>query len=772
MTNRTTGSRCPWPGPRPYEESEAEYFRGRENELQELIYGYVKRQAVTVLISTSGTGKTSLLQAGLIPQLRYMREEELGRGDRVPTGLALMLRNWGNSGNTAQMIVEAVHNEIKRLGEVAKGAVPKGQEQLEKDCEKISELSNLPALESISKPEDVVEYLGRLCDAIGALVLVVDQAEELLGSGAGRRDENREDEVQNILGRVYQQEKNRVKLLISLREEYSERLGVLDSLVGDIQKGRKYSLKPMKPQTVEKAISDSVRLLDDEYVKKRLDATVISRIVGIASRGKYSDAALARSVELLNLQAILVELHDYMRITAIAVNLIRKSKDPMKTLHKSKEARVLIEDLNESESKELISELKQGGIKDLIEGLKRRWRVKSDNELVNGSLQRYISNMFDKIPESQQRSLIKYVAARFVSDFSSPAGFKRHVEISELLLSAIKDDLANIATIKQAIEQTEEDIANQLSGDTSKYAKAQDIKLDFLWGDSKKRGKARDLRSGIAKQEDWSLERTARQLIQAVFDAIELLAEHDHNIIKRSGIPSKEQGNVYELVHDGFGPALRDWATRIRKSPEDTLAAVVARRGEDFPWRKLLYPATLRGDIRGLCWLGCCLDYTKISNVDFVNCNFSGSIFSGCTLTNCTFTHCNFKGTLFRGGKWINVEWVDCLAPAVYFGKDFFYPDTKQAVQAKSRRKTPNLTWSDVHIRSSVLEQCTVNGVKPKGDVTLNDCQFRLGKIENLDVSAKNPEKIVVTDCDFSNTVFPDKDRDTWVFADMPVPLG
>lgn len=703
---------CPWPGPRPYREDEARFFCGREKELQELIDQYINQQTLTLLISASGTGKTSLLQAGLVPKLRDKRERE---GCDSKTGVVLILRNWGGKNPPAKMMAMAIREEIIRLDKINSGGpndpewyIEAGRTRLKKDIEALKKIE--PS--NISDTSGALEYLKKLCDCVGSLTIIVDQAEELLGSGAGRRDKDREDEVQNMFREIYNQEK-RVDLVISLREEYGERLRVLDRYFKDLDK-RKYHLDSMRPETVKSAIARSAKVSDFQSL---LTEEVIGKIVGIATGIEMNDTASLRPVELLKLQALLLELHKYITETG-------KTK------------------------------ASAGEEKDLLEQLKESLNIENDDELVNESLQRYISDIFNSIQltklKDPNQDLIKRVAARFVPDLSSPAGFKRHIEIAELLQSAIKEDLTNIATRRQARGEIEGFIVRELSSAPLKDTRTLDKNLDFLFSDlADGNQKIRELRSGIAREENWSLETTARKLIKAVFDAIDLLAERNHNIIKSSGIPSEEHGDVYELVHDGFGPPLRQWADLFKKSPEDTLSSVVARRGEDFLWQKLsAEPGIGKRKLNGLCWLGCGLDYpTEISNIDFINCDFSGSIFSGCKLTNCTFTNCDFKGTLFLGGKWENVTWKECLATSVFFGKDFFGED---------------LEWEKVNILSSVLEQFTIDGVTPYGEITFDDCQVRLGKIVNLDFPHKSHGVIVVKNCDFYNTIFPDKDKDNW----------
>lgn len=58
----------PWPGLAAFTAANREFFYGREAEIAE-IFRRVRRQMLTVLFGVSGLGKTSLLQAGLLPKL-------------------------------------------------------------------------------------------------------------------------------------------------------------------------------------------------------------------------------------------------------------------------------------------------------------------------------------------------------------------------------------------------------------------------------------------------------------------------------------------------------------------------------------------------------------------------------------------------------------------------------------------------------------------------------------------------------------------------------
>ena len=60
---------CPYVGLRPFREEDRPYFFGRENEIRTIadnLYG----ARLTILYGASGVGKSSVLMAGLVPQLR------------------------------------------------------------------------------------------------------------------------------------------------------------------------------------------------------------------------------------------------------------------------------------------------------------------------------------------------------------------------------------------------------------------------------------------------------------------------------------------------------------------------------------------------------------------------------------------------------------------------------------------------------------------------------------------------------------------------------
>ena len=117
-------------------------------------------------------------------------------------------------------------------------------------------------------------------------------------------------------------------------------------------------------------------------------------------------------------------------------------------------------------------------------------------------------------------------------------------------------------------------------------------------------------------------------------------------------------GAMVSLIHDGFGGALRAWATRWRNSPVGPLAAITAPRGASFPWTTgptrpdVERPPTLAGWPDGkrllpnLRWRGGWVQ-ADITNVAFLNCDFRGTLFDGCRLSGVTFVNCLLDGAIF-----------------------------------------------------------------------------------------------------------------------------
>ena len=130
---------CPYVGLRPFREEDRPYFFGRENEIRTIadnLYG----ARLTILYGASGVGKSSVLMAGLVPQLR-----------KEPRTAVVMFRRWQ---------VPQAAALLKR--QVIESASAVGGKSLAID-------ENLPLDELLKQAADTVD---------GTILLLLDQFEE------------------------------------------------------------------------------------------------------------------------------------------------------------------------------------------------------------------------------------------------------------------------------------------------------------------------------------------------------------------------------------------------------------------------------------------------------------------------------------------------------------------------------------------------------------------------------------------------------------------
>ena len=69
---------CPYPGPRPYQDEDAAFLAGRNEEIRELVQRIAGGARELYLLGASGSGKTSLIRAGVATRLRRTSDAAVG----------------------------------------------------------------------------------------------------------------------------------------------------------------------------------------------------------------------------------------------------------------------------------------------------------------------------------------------------------------------------------------------------------------------------------------------------------------------------------------------------------------------------------------------------------------------------------------------------------------------------------------------------------------------------------------------------------------------
>jgi hypothetical protein len=220
---------CPYRGLLPFGEENAPYFFGRESFVKQLAIA-IRQQELVAVVGSSGSGKSSVVFAGLLPQLRQ-------EGD------------W--------LITPAIRPGLQPFDELARALIPLLEMQMS-ETDRLLEARKLSeALQQ--KPFDLSSILNRIGQkdpTKSRLLLVVDQFEELYSAEID--DQTRRLFVDGLL-RVLKASRGKsgsqanVKMVLTLRADFMGR--VLDYRpLADALQDRDLKLGPMTQQELVMAI--------------------------------------------------------------------------------------------------------------------------------------------------------------------------------------------------------------------------------------------------------------------------------------------------------------------------------------------------------------------------------------------------------------------------------------------------------------------------------------------------------------------------------------
>jgi WD40 repeat protein/DNA-binding SARP family transcriptional activator len=253
-----SGMRNPYKGLRAFEEADAADFFGRDLLTEHLVERFRKARLLAV-VGPSGSGKSSLVRAGLIPKLR---------AGALPG------------------------SETWRIVEMFPGAHP--LEELEAALLRVDGNSHISLIEQL---EDGERGLLRAIERIlppgdSELVLVLDQLEEAFTLVA---DEGRRAHFLTIIDRAVSDSRSRLRVVTTLRADFYDR-PLLYSGFAELLRDHVEALVPLRPDEFERAIVGPA-----ERVGVRLEPGLLAEMI--------ADVA-AESGSLPLLQYALTELYE------------------------------------------------------------------------------------------------------------------------------------------------------------------------------------------------------------------------------------------------------------------------------------------------------------------------------------------------------------------------------------------------------------------------------------------------------------------------------
>ena len=236
LKTKFTGTEAPIPGIAPFkglqyfEEEDTELFFGREFLTAKLVNRLKDARFLSVIIGASGSGKSSLVRAGLIPALR--KGHALLDGTKPPKGSA----RWKN-----HIVIPTAH-PLEALAT-----------ELTRDSESVTATATLLD-DLMADPRSLSLFLARKYPK-GHALLVIDQFEELFTLC---RDEfEREAFIDNLLNAITPKDSH-ITLVMTLRADFYAHLSHYPELREAVARQQEY-IGPMTVEELRRAIEEPAR---------------------------------------------------------------------------------------------------------------------------------------------------------------------------------------------------------------------------------------------------------------------------------------------------------------------------------------------------------------------------------------------------------------------------------------------------------------------------------------------------------------------------------
>ncbi|HYY29105.1 MAG TPA: hypothetical protein VE860_14220 [Chthoniobacterales bacterium] len=277
-------SENPWVGLASFTEDQSEYFFGRDDEVSAL-FRLLKRESLTVLFSQSGLGKTSLLQAGLFPQIR--------QADFLPVYVRLLYGE--DAPPPADQVKAALAAKIE--GQEVDAPKPGARETLweyfhRKDVDFWNAKQRLTTPVLVFDQFEEIFTLGRTeaersKSSRAFLVELADLIENRPPASLREKFDSGDGEAGRF---IFDQE--RCKVILSLREDYLPDLESLRPLIRSINQNRLRIVRMNGTQAYQAVVKPGGALLEEG---------VASRIVEFVSgaKGTGEQSGLISSADTL-----------------------------------------------------------------------------------------------------------------------------------------------------------------------------------------------------------------------------------------------------------------------------------------------------------------------------------------------------------------------------------------------------------------------------------------------------------------------------------------
>jgi hypothetical protein len=674
-----TDAQIPWPGPRPYDEEHWTLFFGRERVVEEIRQKLVT-QRLAVILGGSGSGKTSLIRAGLAPLLRNRRYHPTSRANEGPV---LVFRGWGTTTHdTAQNLMEQQLND-------AIGAIDRWHGLHREQTRAKEDAEHLKAVLEASKGQDILLTIEALANAVEALpvphqpigsahsaplVLIFDQLEELLRS-KDRRSERETgrvgEEMLTLISDLFARARP-LKILLSMREEYLYALRPLDLTVANMA-DKKVFLEPITSREARELVSRVAELPDVIGV----DDDVLDELI------PDPPADADPSADLLRLQAVLYALASHAR-----------DRDAERVDREVCRTYLAERGLSTGVTEEAVFQRAvEEWIESAIEGTAGSDDGRAGSVEMTASIRTSTGFAAKDVDDQVRRTAVRIAPHLSSSDYKVPQ------EQNNLLQRALGPIIEVLAPkLVKSLEQLtiDTDSACLKWGAADNAPELEHADLGFLSGPSRLNG--------------WSARKTGDVIAACYLLTIKRFEER--NILRRAY--SARNDIICELVHDQMGPMLVRWAQSRHGAWQDCVSSLVALSAGP--------PITVVNDLVKdsqfycLTWSGCTIQPRRaerlvFESTKFDRCELRGIVFDKCTFRGVEFSQCGLNGAIFRS----------CI----------FESDTDGARSLLISNDVENkldcllfldCTMNNVEFRNSIVRQLSIVASDLQGDILFENC--------------------------------------------------
>lgn len=334
----------PWPGLNSFDEGSAEFFFGRAQETAEL-ERLVRRELLSVVFGKSGSGKSSLLRAGLFPMMR-------------PRGFAPVYIRLHHD-ETSLTLTGQVLAEVKRVIENSNGRIearlPEADESLweyfhRSDVDWWDEKNHFLIPILIFDQFEEVLTIGRRGEyRIARTEAFFTNLEDLVECHVPEHLQERlkEDPAWRVeFGRRFDLKKTNFRVILVLREDFLAELEALRERLRGVMQNR-YRLLPMHGEQAFEVVTKPVPGLVSEEV-----ALKIIRRVTVSERSQSQPALTRAQLKNQQVEPALLSLF------CAELNLRRKAKTELYQIDES---------LVEGASAEILGDFYERAFKDMPE---------------------------------------------------------------------------------------------------------------------------------------------------------------------------------------------------------------------------------------------------------------------------------------------------------------------------------------------------------------------------------------------------------------------